>query len=273
MKRSAKLIAILRVAPYRAALLRYGVAAAVEHREALGSLDPGPWSTTARIAANSPFSPCMLFQTRGSSRSNLLNAPATRFRRLFANGPRVTFHNAALAPESGQSTMRVSRHDDSSSLLPITATQARLFQGTDAVRTETVRTGPLSDFIEDSSIDDPALLKLDVQGYELGALRARVRRVARQVRIRLRRGFIHRVIRRPGARRRAGRLAATSRLRACPDLWCRQRRTRANHPGRHDVQAGAERPSRHLSDDGAVAIGGGPTDVAPVPCEKWCRSW
>jgi hypothetical protein len=107
MKRSAKLIAILRVAPYRAALLRYGVAAAVEHREALGSLDP---RTVVDVGANrGQFS---LFALHAFPNARIisfepLDAPATRFRPLFANGPRVTFHNAALAPESGQSTMHV----------------------------------------------------------------------------------------------------------------------------------------------------------------------
>ena len=67
--------------------------------------------------------------------------------------------------------MHVSRHDDSSSLFPITPVQARFFRGTDEVRTETVRIGTLSEFLDSTSIDQPALLKLDVQGYELEVLR------------------------------------------------------------------------------------------------------
>jgi FkbM family methyltransferase len=39
------------------------------------------------------------------------------------------------------------------------------------VCTETVRIGPLSESLGTRSIDEPALLKLDVQGYELEALR------------------------------------------------------------------------------------------------------
>jgi FkbM family methyltransferase len=101
-----------------------------------------------------------------------LAKPAARFRRVFAKERRVTLHHAALAPETGRSTMHVSGHDDSSSLLPITATQGRIFRGTNEVRTETVRTGPLSEFLDGSSIEEPALLKLDVQGYEPEALRA-----------------------------------------------------------------------------------------------------
>lgn len=67
--------------------------------------------------------------------------------------------------------MHVSAHDDSSSLLPITRTQTQLFRGTDEVRTEEIRIGTLDEFLDSASIDDPALLKLDVQGFELEALR------------------------------------------------------------------------------------------------------
>jgi FkbM family methyltransferase len=172
VRRSTKLIAILRVAPYRAALLRHGVAATVEHEEALGALK---LRTVVDVGANRGQFSLFARHTFPAARIVSLEplaAPAARFRRVFANEPRVTLHNAALGPETGQSTMHVSGHDDSSSLLPITATQGRLFRGTDEVRTEAVRTGPLSEFLDGSSIEEPALLKLDVQGYELEALRA-----------------------------------------------------------------------------------------------------
>ncbi|MEB3980331.1 FkbM family methyltransferase [Mycobacterium sp. 663a-19] len=172
MRRSAKLIAILRVGSYRAALLRHRVAAAVEHEEALGGLQ---LRTVVDVGANrGQFT---LFALRAFPDAKIvalepLALPAATFRRVFANEPRVTLHHAALGPESGQSTMHVSRHDDSSSLLPITATQESVFRGTGEVRTEAVRTGPLSEFLDAGSIEEPALLKLDVQGYELEALRA-----------------------------------------------------------------------------------------------------
>lgn len=172
MRRSAKLIAILRVAPYRGALLRHGVAATVEHAAALGALKP---RTVVDVGANrGQFSLFALHAFPAATIVALepLAVPAARFRRVFAGQQRVTLHHAALAPVSGQSTMHVSGHDDSSSLLPITATQGRLFRGTDEVGTETVRTGPLREFLDGRSIEEPALLKLDVQGYELEALRA-----------------------------------------------------------------------------------------------------
>lgn len=172
MRRSTKLIAILRVASYRAALLRHRVAAAVEHQEALAAL---PLRTVVDVGANrGQFTLFALHSFPAAQIVSLepLAVPAARFRRVFGNEPRVTLHHAALAPQTGQSTMHVSGHDDSSSLLPITARQGQLFRGTDEVRTETVRTAPLGEFLDGSSIEEPALLKLDVQGYELEALRA-----------------------------------------------------------------------------------------------------
>jgi FkbM family methyltransferase len=172
MRRPAKLIAILKVAPYRAALLRHWVAASVEHAEGLGALT---LRTVVDVGANrGQFTLFALHTFPGARIISLepLAEPVARFRRVFAKEPRVTLHHAALAPETGQSTMHVSNHDDSSSLLPITATLDRTFPGTNEVRTETVRTAPLSEFLDSSSIEEPAMLKLDVQGYELEALRA-----------------------------------------------------------------------------------------------------
>lgn len=171
MRRVSKLLKILRVAPYRTALLRHGVAAAVEHAAVLG---PFQFRTVVDVGANrGQFSLFALhsFPTAQIVSLEPLLAPAERFGRVFEGEQRVTLHRAALGPHSGLSTMHVSAHDDSSSLLPITRTQTQLFRGTDEVRTEEIRIGTLDEFLDSASIDDPALLKLDVQGFELEALR------------------------------------------------------------------------------------------------------
>lgn len=171
MRKPEKLLAILRVAPYRSALLQHGVAAAVEHRRALGGLGV---RTVVDVGANrGQFA---LLARHCFPRARIiafepLSAPAVRFRRLFADDGRVTLHRVALGSHSGEATMHVSGRDDSSSLLPITAKQRSLFPGTGEAGTETVRIGRLSEFIGQTSIERPALLKLDVQGYELEALR------------------------------------------------------------------------------------------------------
>jgi hypothetical protein len=67
--------------------------------------------------------------------------------------------------------MHLSKRDDSSSLLAITRLQDEIFPGTEEVGTVVVRVAPLAVFLEADSIVEPALLKIDVQGYELEVLR------------------------------------------------------------------------------------------------------
>ena len=66
--------------------------------------------------------------------------------------------------------MNVAMRDDSSSLLPITALQTSIFPHTDQVGIEEVRIAPLCDFLTNDMIEQPSLLKIDVQGYELDVL-------------------------------------------------------------------------------------------------------
>jgi len=171
MRRILKLAAILKVARYRSALLRHRVAAGVEHDNALAGL---PLRTVVDVGANrGQFA---LFARHCFPEARIvalepLPVPAGRFLRLFADDPRVILHRAALGPQSGDATMHVSGHDDSSSLLPIGEPQRRLFPGTRETSVVAVRTGRLSEFVGREPLERPTLLKLDVQGYELEALR------------------------------------------------------------------------------------------------------
>jgi FkbM family methyltransferase len=172
VNRVVKLSKILRTAPYRRAFLRHGVAAAVEHAEALSAL---PLRTVVDIGANRGQFALFALRTFPDAQVTSLEplaGPADKFRRVFAGERRVTLRQSAVGPTRTEATMHVSGHDDSSSLLPITATQDELFRGTGEVRTETVPVAPLSELLDADRIEAPALLKLDVQGYELQALQA-----------------------------------------------------------------------------------------------------
>ena len=166
-----KLAAILKSPYYRTRLLRHRVAAGVEHARILSGLD---CRTVVDIGANrGQFA---LVARRCLPRARVLSfeplpAAAAKFRAVFADDDRVTLHEAAIGPVRGNATLHISRRDDSSSLLPITATQVALFPGTAEVATATVRVAPLREFILVPDILPPALLKLDVQGFELEALR------------------------------------------------------------------------------------------------------
>jgi hypothetical protein len=77
----------------------------------------------------------------------------------------------AVGTTNGTETIHVSGRDDSSSFLPITALQEQMFPGTAEVGQQSVGVGPLREFVSAEDITSPALLKLDVQGYELEALK------------------------------------------------------------------------------------------------------
>jgi FkbM family methyltransferase len=100
-----------------------------------------------------------------------LSAPAQRFRKVFAGDSRVELHAMAIGAEACNAEIHVSAEDDSSSLLPMTELQQSLFSGTAEVRTESIRVEPLSSQIGRDELSRPALLKIDVQGYELSTLR------------------------------------------------------------------------------------------------------
>jgi FkbM family methyltransferase len=99
-----------------------------------------------------------------------LPQPAKIFRKLFADNDNVRLFSVAVGLEPGEATIHVSARDDSSSLLPITATQNALFPGTAEAGTQTVRVMRLEDCLGSVELRGPALLKLDVQGFELTAL-------------------------------------------------------------------------------------------------------
>ena len=143
----------------------------MEHTRVLSGLD---CSTIVDIGANrGQFA---LVARRCLPQARILSfeplpAAAEKFRAVFAGDDRVTLHEVAIGPVPGNATIHISRRDDSSSLLPITSAQVALFPGTTEVATAIVRVAPLREFIPAAKIEAPALLKVDVQGFELEALR------------------------------------------------------------------------------------------------------
>ena len=152
-------------------MFRHRVAAGVEHARVLSGLD---CRTVVDIGANRGQFALVARQCQPHARVisfEPLPAAAAKFRAVFADDDRVTLHEIAIGPAPGNVTIHVSKRDDSSSLLPITAAQVALFPGTEEAATTIVRVAPLREFVSAADIQAPALLKLDVQGYELEALR------------------------------------------------------------------------------------------------------
>lgn len=171
LNRAAKLLKLVANRHYRTALVRHGCAAAVEHSSVLRMAD---YRTVVDIGANRgqfalatrqclPRAQVVSFEP--------LQDAADRFNGALGQDPRVTLHVAAIGDDSGQALIHISKKDHSSSLLPITAVQQRLFRGTAERGTTTVRVGRLSEFMSADEVEQPAMLKLDVQGYEIEALK------------------------------------------------------------------------------------------------------
>jgi len=169
LRQICKLFRLLPSAVFRRGL-RHGVAATVEHAAFFASIAP---DMVVDIGANKgqfalfvrdrfPHARIVSFEP--------MRKAASRYARLFLGDTRTMLHPAAIGPDEGVANMYISARDDSSSLLPIDALQTELFPGTQEIGREEVRVAPLSAFLTAEDIPADALLKLDVQGFELRAL-------------------------------------------------------------------------------------------------------
>lgn len=170
LNRLDKLSQVLRSGRLSRALLRHRVLAGAEHRNVLSRdlrtvVDIGANRGQFALAARrwTPNAQIVSFEP--------LSGPAEIFREVFSGDDRVVLHQSAIGPAAARQTMHVSARDDSSSLLPISSAQTRMFPGTEEVATTEVRVGPLDEFVSAAGLQMPAMLKLDVQGFEFDALR------------------------------------------------------------------------------------------------------
>jgi FkbM family methyltransferase len=167
-----KLSAALLHRNYRQALLAHWVAPSIEHNSVLSRL---PFDLLVDVGANQGQFSLAALRWRPKSRIvafEPLDRPSKIYRAIFGNNAAVTLHQVALAPQRGEMTINIASHDDSSSLLPISSLQEENFPGTHRVGGAKIPVAPLTDFIGPGDLGGHALLKLDVQGFELPVLRS-----------------------------------------------------------------------------------------------------
>ena len=155
---------------FRPALLR-GVAATVEHMPAF---DGHKFDAVVDIGANRGQFALLMAGMFPDARILAFEPLVEPFRKLLeitAHLPGVRAFNAAIGDTRGSMPMNVAKRDDSSSLLPITAMQERIFPDTGRARVDHVHVAPLGDFMNEFDLGRPSLLKIDVQGFELEVLK------------------------------------------------------------------------------------------------------
>jgi FkbM family methyltransferase len=165
-----KILRVLWISEYRSAFLRTRVVASTEHDRILGGLQ---LNTVVDIGANrGQFALCVrrLYPQAQIFSFEPLSKPAAAWMRNFSADTRARLFKRAIAPQLGSATMHVSRWDVSSSLLPFAQAQHDNFPLTEEASKEVVETTTLDACVEEHLIQDSALLKLDVQGFELSAL-------------------------------------------------------------------------------------------------------
>lgn len=154
--------------------LRHGVAATGEHAELLRRLAP---TTVLDVGANRGQFALDVERALPSARVysyEPIAAAASTYRAVFSNAPRCSVRQVALGATRGREVLHVSRHDDSSSLLPIGDGQTTAFPGTEEASTIEVEVSTLDDELQSLELTGPVLLKMDVQGFELEVLRGAV---------------------------------------------------------------------------------------------------
>ena len=169
-----KLIRIIQNKHFLKILLRTGVAASVEHTQVLRNLKGNDFLSIVDIGANRGQFALIarsLFPKANIVSFEPLEEAAKTFRDIFSSDSKTILYENALGPVHKKMEIHISKQDDSSSLLPISGLQEDIYPGTAEIETRTVEVKTLDEVLSVDSIERPALLKLDVQGFEIDVLK------------------------------------------------------------------------------------------------------
>ncbi len=150
--------------------LRHGVAATIEHR----SVDFGENFRTVYDVGGHHGQFTLFALERFPDAAVTTFEPQVdgvqKIRQVAGDELRLTIENYALGQQPGNAQLNVSRRSDSSSLLPIGEGQTTAFPGTETASVETIAVETLDNLVTEPP-QRPALLKIDVQGFELDVLK------------------------------------------------------------------------------------------------------
>ncbi|MEE4195469.1 MAG: FkbM family methyltransferase, partial [Anaerolineae bacterium] len=149
------------------------VAASIEHTSVLKKLSNENIQTVVDVGANrGQFAVAARWHLPAAEIISFepLEEAAAVFKKIFQQDNRVVLHPFAIGNKFETTEIHVSNADDSSSLLPISELQEAIFPGTAEKETRTIEVKPLDEVIAPGDLQQPALLKLDVQGFEIEVL-------------------------------------------------------------------------------------------------------
>ena len=166
LKRLIKLIKLLKN-PFFYRPLFFGVGASIEHINLLKNLssvktfiDIGSNRGQFALIARHLFPKAKIFCFEP------LKNPRNTFNKIFANDENVFLYDVAIGANNKIVEMHVSKKDDSSSILPISKNQTKIFPGTSQKSLEKIKVRKLDSCINHNFPLDESFLKIDVQGYE-----------------------------------------------------------------------------------------------------------
>jgi len=170
VRKCVKALKLIGASKWRVGLM-HGVGAAIEHKGFLKGLDCQFVVDVGANCGQFTLAARVLCDTAKIHSFEPLSEPAETFKTLFDSDDCVTLHQVALGVTREKKIMHISKSIDSSSLFPISDLQEELFPGTSEVGETSVTVVPLHELLQPNEIVKPALLKIDVQGYELEVLR------------------------------------------------------------------------------------------------------
>lgn len=165
-----KLVRLLIQPRFTRPLLRFHVAAAIEHLEAIRYcaaatlIDVGANKGQFSLAFRGlqPIGRIVAFEP--------LPPAAEIYQRLFSGDDGVILHRVAISEHEGTARFHVADREDSSSLLKPGSGQAEAY-GVSGSSTIEVDVKPLEGLVDLASLPRPVMLKIDVQGGELSVLK------------------------------------------------------------------------------------------------------
>lgn len=170
IRKMGKALQSLQDPMFRRALF-HGVSPSHEHREMLANL--GQLRTIVDVGANVGQFALLALRVQPDAFIHSfepLNDAAQKFQKVITGNQRVKLHRCALEGEESILPIHVTSNAVSSSMLSPNLRE-EFFPGTHEVNTEEVPVRPLQMSLPSEEINSPALLKIDIQGFEVRILK------------------------------------------------------------------------------------------------------